>query len=207
MALFGSHSPVKSYSFKTRKEALDLEKTVKKLFKKKNPTRDDFKNRICDLCPHKCTTCTFCWGMFYKFKNTLVDYNAPLTILKTLISAHYDGLYVPTFYFLKTNICNICVRYGQGCNTIAIGDACPSKYLVQMDSNESAKLYNKNTHTYLDTDDEFSEYDYMHGRTYPDSSYNQRIFYKDTKPELSITGKKMQELINKLFEITENEHT
>jgi hypothetical protein len=196
---------LKSYSFKTRREALDLERAIKKLFKKKNPTMGDFRNKICELCPHKCTTCTFCWNMFFKFKNTLVDYTAPLTILKVLISGYYDGIYIPTFYFLKENICSICERYDQGCNTVSIGDACPSRYLIQMDSNECAR---KGIGTSEDMYGvgEFREYDYMNGRTYSGGYYERGNSVNDLRPKLSINGEKMQELVNKLFGVTENEH-
>jgi hypothetical protein len=200
---------LKSYSFKTRDEAIAIEKATKELFKEKIPTKDEFKNKICILCPHSCTTCTFCWGMFCKFKTALVGYEAPLTILKILISGYYDSVYIPTFYFLKTNICNICGRYGQGCNTVAISDACPSRYLIQMDSNEHAKLgvgTDEDTYDTLGMNG-FSEYDYANGRTYAGSCHNQIGFARNTKPKLSINGEKMQELVNKLFWADENEHT
>ena len=197
---------LKSYSFKTRREALDLEREIKKLFKKKTPTMGDFKNKICTICPHKCTTCTFCWSMFYKFKNTLIDYNAPLTILKILISGYYDSLYIPTFYFLKENICSVCEKYDQACHAVSIGDACPSRYLVQMDSNESARLGIGNDED-MYGGNEFSEYDYMNGRTYAGGYYNQGNSVNNLKPKLSISGEKMQELVNKLFRTAENEHT
>ena len=192
---------LKAYSFKTRKEALDLERAVKKLFKKKNSTMGDFKNKICTLCPHKCTTCAFCWNMFFKFKNTLVDYTAPLTILKVLISGYYDGVYIPTFYFLKTNVCSVCARYDQACHSVSIGDACPSRYLIQMDSNESARMGNEEREEYGG----FSEYDYANGRTYSGDYYRPLGFTSNLKPKLSINGEKMQELVNKLFGVAENE--
>ena len=202
---------LKSYSFKTREEAIIIEKAVKKLFKKKTPTRNDFANKICTLCPHSCTTCTFCWGMFCKYKNTLIDYNAPLTILKTLISAYYDNLYMPTFYFLKTNICSICNKYDQGCNTISIGDACPSRYLVQMDSNEGIRQSTMNDDNMFGIRN-FSEYDYINGRTYskrayPNNCHSQENFIRNSKPKLSINGENMERLVNKLFGIMKDEHT
>jgi ferredoxin len=199
---------LKSYSFKTRREALDLERTVKKLFKKKTPTMADFRDKICVICPHKCTTCAFCWNMFYKFRNAKVDYNAPLAVLKVLISGYYDSIYIPTFYFLKTNICNICGKYDQACHSVSIGDACPSRYLIQMESNECARQgisNDENMYNGLDTG-EFNEYDYINGRTYSSGCYNQKSFARNTKPKLSIDGEKMQKLVNKLFGISENEH-
>jgi len=195
---------ISSYSFKRQEETIAIEKAMKKLFKKKRPVMNDFKNKICILCPYKCTTCSFCWNIFYKFKNTLLDYRAPLTVLNTLINGYYNGSYVPTFYFLKTNICSICYKYGQGCSTVAIDDSCPSKYLTQIDSDENIENSIKSGE---DLYGEFDQYDYTNGRTYYSNYYQQEYgFVSNSKPKLEVSGEKMQKLVNKLFELTENEY-
>ena len=197
---------LKSYSFKTREEALNLEKAVKELFKKEAVTMCDFRNTICKICPHKCRICSFCWSMFYKFKNDKVDYKAPLTVLKVLISAYYDSLYIPTFYFFKENICNICERYGQGCLSVSIENACPSRYLVQMESNECAKtdrssINDESWGSEYDPDD----YEFLGGYPYS-GNCKSFSFVNNTKPKLSVSGDKMKILVNKLFGPMENKH-
>lgn len=196
---------LKSYSFKTREEADNLEKTVKKLFKEETVTMNGFRNTICEICPYKCRICPFCWNMFYKLKNAKVDYRAPLAILKVLIGAHYDSLYIPTFYFLKKNICNVCERYGQGCLSVSIGDACPSRYLIQMDSNEDAKIGAPSINREPWYDNHESEYEYLDKHIYP-NNYRPFVSISDTKPKLSVNGEKIKILVNKLFGPMENEH-
>lgn len=186
----------KSYSFKTKKEADVLKKAVKKLFKKKTPTMYDFRDKICKLCPHRCKDCIFCWHMFYKFKNTLVDYTAPLTVLKVLISGYYDSSYIPTFYFLKTNICSVCEKYDQACNScnISIGSPCPSKYLAQMNSNESASGGISDEDMY----DKFDQYDYANGRTYYGNYYQSGYLDNKDTNKCNKIGIEREDMYNEL---------
>lgn len=209
----------KAYAFESYDQAIAIKKATKKLFKKDIITLNDFELAICSLCPYRCKTCTFCWNMFYRFKDDkdIFDYNAPLTLFKTLISAYYDQLYVPTFYFLKENICIICKNYGKVCsNPITMTDVCPSRYLTQMSTDENARgSYNTplNSDTaenrrWFDTygHEEYDEYDYMNGYNSKYSpTYKTSNFLNNTKPMLSISGTKMSEIIDKLWK-TENEY-
>lgn len=209
----------KFYSFESYAQASAIKKAIKKLFKKDLVTLNDFESTICSLCPYNCKTCTFCWNMFYRFKEDkkTFDYKAPLTLFKTLISAYYDQLYMPTFYYLKENICTICKSYGKPCNSITMSDICPSRYLTQMNTDENTRgLYN----TPLNDDNlenkkwfdiygqaGYDDYDYVNGYGNRYSSPRQTSdFLKNTKPMLSINGTKMFEIINKLWKPTETEN-
>ena len=198
-----------SYSFDSYNQAISLENAVKKLFKQETVTLGDFKKTICEICPHKCKTCAFCWNIFYKFKKSPNDYRAPLTIFKILIGAYYDKLYIPTFYFLKENLCSVCTKYGEACSDISMSAICPSRYLIQMDSNETASghyhskpINNKISHNTWYEDDEYDNYDYLNRGAY---TGNSEPFDINARPALSINGEKMSEIINKLFKSTKTE--
>ena len=198
-----------SYSFDSHKQLTSLDDAVRALYAQDTVTLGEFKKTICEICPHKCRSCAFCWNIFYKFKNNVDNYKSVLTIFKVLISAYYKKTYIPTLYFLKKNICTVCKRYDQECDKILMSEPCPSRYLIQMDSNNSAlgqfgdKISNHGTPWYNDA--EYDEYGYF-GRGSYACGYTKPRLVENLKPALSVSGDKMSEVINKLFKLIEAEN-
>ena len=185
----------------TSENIFALKKATKKMFEnKKFATSVDFETNICSLCPYNCNTCIFCWSLFNKFKDNNCDYTAPLAVFEVLINAYCERQYMPTFYFLRQNICSICKDYGVVCAAVNIGALCPSRYLVQMDTNENIQRnYHTDSKPWYET---YEEEEYCGYNT----SNKQYDTSKKLKPMLSIDGTKMSEIINKLFNLAKTEN-